>query len=718
MWDLTKKAVAYSVIVALLAVMVASGFLTSQYLRVQSNIESIVNIDLPQGLQTTKIYARDYDPATKEGTLLANLFLEHREFVPLQDIPDRLVLCTLASEDKRFYQHHGVDVAANLRALVAIARSRSISQGGSTITQQLARNVFLPYIKSQKTLNRKVQEIVLAQALEKKFSKQEILESYLNNIYYGAGAYGVKAAASTYFGKDISELTLAECALIAGLPQRPSELNPFMNKDKALGRRNYVLRRLLAEKEDKSPLDLSPISTEEIAAALEEPISLAERTEPGVMRAPYFTSWVREQLYRKYGEDQVLRQGLVVVTTLDWEYQQIAEKAITEAIDKYRDQRRVSQGALVCVENSTGNVLALVGGYDYRVSKYNRAVQNGRQVGSAFKPFVYAAALSQGIPTSTILRDLPMDFKVGPGQVYSPKNSDLNYRGMVNMVYALQYSRNAASVDLMNRVGPENAVETAHKMGIKSDLPPVLSLPLGVANVTPLEMAAAFACFPRGGTYIEPVAILRVYDRNGVLLEDHTNDVQVRTHRALEPVVAWQMVQMMRRVVTGGTGTSAQFRNGAGQLQPAGGKTGTTDDYGDAWFVGYTPTISTAVWFGNDDHRIKMARVFGATIPAPTWKRFMAGVYANRPKEEFKAPPGAEGVGVGGASVRPLESLEDVQVEGYYTYPFTIRVEDIDEELIEDSLGEETPEEQRQEESSGSGPSGNGRSGDEHHVYF
>lgn len=711
MWDLTKKAVAYSVMAALLAVIVASGFLTAQYLRVQSNIESIVNIDLPQGLQTTKIYAGDYDPATKKGTLLANLFLEHREFVPLQDIPDKLVLCTLASEDKRFYHHHGVDVAANLRALVAIARSRSISQGGSTITQQLARNVFLPYIKSQKTLNRKVQEVVLAQALEKKFSKNEILESYLNNIFYGAGAYGVKAAASTYFGKDVKDLTLAECALIAGLPQRPSDLNPFMNESDALERRNYVLRRLLAEKQGNSPLDLDSISVEDVEAALDEKIALVERTEPGVMRAPYFTSWVREQLYNKYGEDQVLRQGLIVVTTLNWDYQQIAEKAITEAIDKNRESRRVSQGALVCVENTTGNVLALVGGYDYNVSKYNRAVQDGRQVGSAFKPFVYATALSQGIPTSTMLRDLPMDYKLGPGQYYSPRNSDMTFKGMVNMVYALQYSRNAASVDLMNRVGPENAVETAHKMGVESELPPVLSLPLGVANVKPIEMAAAFACFPRGGIAIEPVAILQVYDRNGVLLEDHTNDVQVRTSRALEPAVAWQMVQMMRRVVTGGTGTAAQFRNGAGQLQPAGGKTGTTDDYGDAWFVGYTPTVSTAVWFGNDDHRIKMARVFGATIPAPTWKTFMAGVYANRPLEEFKAPAGAEGVGIGGAASRGLESLEDVQLEGSYTYPFTIRVKDIDESLIEENKDEEQPPEQS--------PGGGGGGAEEgHHVYF
>ncbi|MCD6282647.1 hypothetical protein J7J84_03450, partial [bacterium] len=379
--------------------------------------------------------------------------------------------------------------------------------------------------------------------------------------------------------------------------------------------------------------------------------------------------------------------------------------------DKYRDTRRVSEGALISLDVETGEVLALVGGYDYEASKYNRAVQGGRQVGSAFKPFVYTTALTQGMPPSTELRDLPIDYIIGR-KVYSPRNSDLSYRGIVNMVYALQYSRNAASVDLMNRVGPESAVEMAHKMGVKSELEPVLSLPLGVANVKPIEMAAAFSCFARGGDYVEPVPILQVYDRYGVLLEDHTKDVPLRTRRAIEPRVARTMVLMMQRVVTGGTGTSARFRNGEGQLQPAGGKTGTTDDYGDAWFVGYTPKICTAVWFGNDDHRIKMRRVFGATIPAPTWKEFMAGIYKDRPLEQFTPPPGAENVSIPGASVRKLRSLDDIQAEGVYTYPFKLRIEDIEEDLVE----EEEPEEESVE--AGERPGGSGSPVDEHRVYF
>jgi len=712
MSELVKRTVAAVTALSLLAVIIASVFLLVSYERVQSNIESIVNIDLPEGLQTTKVYASDYDRETGEGTLLANLYLENREFMPLAEIPQPLVAATLASEDKRFYSHHGVDVVANLRAILAILRHRALVQGGSTITQQLARNVFLPYVKSQKTLNRKVQEIILAQALEKKFSKDEILESYLNNIFYGAGAYGVVAAASTYFGKELSDLTLGEMALIVGLPQKPTALNPYVNPEGALERRNHVLNRLRVEMRDSRLVGAAGVSDQDIDEALHEELVLRPRQEAGVMRAPYFTSWVREQLYTKYGEDQVLRQGLIVVTSLNWDYQQVAEKAVTEAVDEYRDARRVSQGALISMDIETGRILALVGGCDYEESKYNRVVQGGRQVGSAFKPFVYATALKKGIRPGIELRDLKMNFRIGPGQVYSPRNSDMEFRGIVNMVYALQYSRNAASVDLMNRVGPESVVETARDMGVESPLDDVLSLALGVCNVKPLEMAAAFACFPRGGVYIEPASILRVYDRNGVLLEDHTDDAELRSHRALPPDVAYTMVQMMQRVILGGTGTVARFKNGAGQYQPAGGKTGTTDDFGDAWFVGYTPKVITTVWVGNDDHRIKMRRVFGASIPGPIWKTCMQGIYADRALEEFVVPEGAAGVSIPGASKRPVSSLKDLQIEGNYAYPFEIDVS----ALPEEEAAEGQADSAAQEQGAAAGEETGG--GEEHPVYF
>ncbi len=709
-----KKLVQVLVAIALGGVAVSSIALAYHYNKVQGNLESLINIDLPQGLQSTKIFARDYDPKTGRGTLLATLYLENREYVSLKDIPKPLIDCTLAIEDKRFYVHGGVDFSANVRAIFAIVKSGGeLVQGGSTITQQLARNVFLPYIKSQKTLNRKVQEIVLARSLESKFTKEEILENYLNNIFYGAGAYGVKAAASTYFRKDISELTLAESALIAGLPQKPSALNPFVNLKGALERRNVVLSRLLAVKRSGKFLDLDYLSEEEIKSAMEEEIQLAERTEPGTMRAPHFSSWVREQLYEKYGEDQVLRQGLVVVTSLNPDYQQAAENAVHEAIDKYRDARRVTEGALVAVDVDTGEILALVGGYDYSASKYNRAVQADRQVGSAFKPFVYATALIKGFSPSYELRDLKMTYHIGPGQFYTPKNSDLSYRGIVNMVYALQYSRNAATVDLANRVGPENIIETAKKMGIKSRLDDVLSLALGVCDVTPLEMAASFNVIARGGTYVEPVAILQVYDRSGVLLEDHTADIQLRTREAIPTDVAVTLRKMMERVITGGTGTSARFKNGEGQYQPAAGKTGTTEDFGDAWFIGFTPKITAAVWVGNDDFRRKMARVFGATIPAPTWKNFMQEVYKDRPLEQFKVPADAEYNDIPSSSARPVSDLEDIQVEGNYYYKFTIDVEEVLKEM------EEEEEKAKEEAGSGRGDGASDESSDEPpEIYF
>jgi penicillin-binding protein 1A len=421
---------------------------------------------------------------------------------------------------------------------------------------------------------------------------------------------------------------------------------------------------------------------------------------------------VRELLYDKYGEDQVLRQGLIVVTSLNWDYQKAAEAAIRGSVDKYRT-RRVSQGALVSLDVETGNILAMVGGYDYAQSVYNRAIQGNRQVGSAFKPFVYATAISQGIPPSTMLRDIPTDFILGPGQVYSPKDSDGKFSGMINMVYALQHSRNVAAIDLMNRVGPENAVAMAHRMGVKEDLPPVLALPLGVASVKPLEMAGAFACFPRGGNYVEPVPILQVYDRYGVLLEDHTQDVQMRTSPALDPRVAWTMVLMMQRVVTGGTGTPARFQNGAGVSQPCGGKTGTTDDYGDAWFVGYTPKVCTAVWFGNDDSHIKMSHIFGGTIPAPTFRSYMSAVYKTRKTENFVPPPGCEKITLVGGAVRGLESLTDIQATGSYTYPYRIRADELPPETPPETPPGETPA--TPPEGGGGGEPGGGG---EHKVYF
>lgn len=699
MLERAKNTLQILLVAALAAVSVTTVALAYHYNRVQANLRTLINIDLPEGLQTTKIYARDYDPKTGRGTLLANLYLENREYVPLKEIPRYLVSATLAIEDKRFYFHHGIDIPANIRALFAIISSGGeFVQGGSTITQQLARNVFLPYIRSQKTLNRKIQEIILARALEQKFSKDEILENYLNNIFYGAGAYGVKAAASTYFGKDLSELTLAEAALIAGLPQKPSALNPFINPEGAIQRRNQVLSRLLAIKRSGRFLDLSYLSEEEIKSAMKEELRLAERTEPEIMRAPYFSSWVREQLYEKYGEDQVLRQGLIVVTTLNWEYQQAAEKAIKSAIDKYRDTRHVSQGALVSIDVETGEVLALVGGYDYNESKYNRAIQADRQAGSAFKPFVYATALLEGLSPSLELRDLRMTYQLGPEQYYTPKNADLSYRGIVNMVYALQHSRNAATVDLMNRIGPEKVIETARRMGITSKLDPVLSLALGVCDVKPIEMVAAFNVIARGGTYIEPVAILRVYDRTGVLLEDHTEDADIRTREALPSNVALTLRKMMERVVTAGTGTVARFKNKEGKYQPAAGKTGTTEDFGDAWFIGFTPKIATCVWVGNDDFRKKMVRVFGASIPAPIWRDFMAAVYKDRTTEEFTIPEGSQEVSIPSASARAPSSVRDILMEGDFCYKFSIDRELIEEtKMEEEKKAEEEAEKEKQQ---------------------
>lgn len=631
-------------------------YLASAYGLVKSNIEQLVNIQLPQGSQATRIYARDYDPQTGKGTLLATLYLENRQHADYSEIPPALIACVLSTEDKTFYTHGGVDFMGNIRALARIVLRRGEVRGGaSTITQQLARNVFLPYIKSQKTLNRKVQEIILAGALEREFSKQEILEAYLNHIFMGHGAYGLRAAAHEYFAKDLGELNLAECALLAGLPQLPSKYDPYSHPEAAEARRQAVLRLLerridsgffesLIEADPGKFKDLN-ITREEVEAAIAERPKLNSAQEAGLMRAPYFTSYLRDfVLYPKFGEDEVLKQGMIVVTTIDPQYQAVAEKAVQEKIDEYRKRGfTVSQGALVLMEAKTGEILACVGGYkwgqpnkDGDADKYNRAMQAKRQTGSSFKPFTYATAYEQGFDPSTLVFDGPYKPETErTGKVW-PNNSDHTYRGWMSMFLALQHSRNAAAVDIMNNLTSIPAViNTARKMGITADLPEVPALTLGVASVRPVEMAEAYTTFPNMGRHTGRTMLKAIYNQNGILVEsdDNSSAIRKRSNMALSPRAAWIMVQNMRRVVNAGTGTKARVPG----VEIA-GKTGTCDDFKDAWFSGYSPELVCTVWVGNDNPAKAIGHIFGGDLPAQIFQRVMNYIY-NGPAKAKPAKP-------------------------------------------------------------------------------
>lgn len=632
--QVVKRILLGTLATVLALVIVFLAYVLFLILQISKNQSLVSGISLPLTSQNTRVYASDYDPEKHTGTLLGALYVENRDYVKLSDVPKQLVDCILASEDAGFWKHKGFNVRSIIRAAVANVRSQSLREGASTISQQLARNVFLPNIKSQKTISRKLQEIILARAIENKYSKQEILESYLNYIYFGNRAYGVKAAAYSYFNKDMDKLTLGECALLAGLPKAPTLLNPFKNKDGALARRDEVLARL-EEERHRGNLDLSYISESEIEKAKTEEVVLSHRRAgPSGWFAPYFVSYVRQYLFDKYGEDQVLRHGLTVVTTLNPTAQAIGEDAVVKDVTAAAKSKRVSQGALVSVDVKTGGILAMVGGLDYDKSNFNRATMARRQPGSSFKPFVYSTALEEGWKITDTLQDKEIGYPDGEGGEWTPHNYDRKYLGTIPVWYGLVQSKNAATVDLLNHIGPEKVVEMARRMGITTQLNPYLSLGLGSDGVIPLEMAAAFATFPRGGIYVKPVCVLQVYDHNGTLIEDNTQNMQSRSTEAMSPETAYTMVVLMKGVIQRGTGTRANIG------RPAGGKTGTTNDYRDAWFVGYTPDICTAAWVGNDDFQ-SMNRMFGGGTPAQMWRDFMSAFLKDAQKTDFAAPEDA-----------------------------------------------------------------------------
>jgi len=592
-------------VLSLIQVMVLVGLAVGMVLFVLAfwNVATIIP-DIQRAAPTsmpesTKIFAEN-------GELLAVIYEEqNREYVPLKEIPKHLIDATIVMEDRRFFEHSGVDVRGILRALWVNIRSKSPEQGASTITQQLARNVFL---SRRKTLSRKIQEAILAVQLERKFTKNEILEMYLNQIFYGAGAYGVQAAAKVYFGKKVSELTLPECALLAAIPQRPSEYNPYHDKELAERRRNMVLD-LMAE--------YGKISREEAEQAKSVPVRLAFKrpSSARIRRAPYFVDFVVKQLVERYGDQVVYRGGLRVYTTLHTGIQAAADRAIKEGIARFR-YCNVTQGALVCLEPRSGKILAMVGGVDYEKSPLNRAylVNHPRQAGSAFKPFVYAAALEAGMTPGTRILDAPVSYAGGPGgRLWRPRNYGGGYRGWVTMEQALALSINIPAIRTLNQIGIDRAIEMAHRLGITSPIPHNLSIAIGTSGVTVLEMASAYTAFATGGLHADPIAILRVEDKDRNVIEETVP----RARRVLSQEVANQMDRMLRAVVLWGTASK-----GAGHIPEARGKTGTTQSERDAWFVGYTPQLLAAVWVGNDDNT-PMRRATGGIVCAPIWASFM-----------------------------------------------------------------------------------------------
>lgn len=693
------------------------------------SIESLKNYHPPV---VTTFYAAD-------GTPLAEFYHERRYLVRIKDVPSHVIKAFLAAEDARFYEHPGIDIWGVLRAALANLRAGTIVQGGSTITQQVVKSLLLT---PERTWQRKIREAVLAYKIDKFLSKDEILELYLNQVYFGAGAYGVEAAARTFFGKHVQELSIAEAALIAGLPKAPSKYNPYENFDEAKRRQLFVIQRMEEEKF---------ISKKEAEAARQQPLELKGQRGKSLREMNHFIEEVRRRLVDRYGEKTFYEEGLQVYTTYDPKAQALAENALLKGLSDYekrhgfrgaakvipkrqwkdfiRDlkerQQSISEGqivdgivlasddakkafvvsighrelllerngwewtgrgystmksllppgsvikvsvrkiqskpesskrsrqkppeepkmvetlmleqsievegAMVVADLKTGDVLALVGGRDFRSSQFNRATQARRQPGSAFKPIVYAAAVDQGFTELTTVVDFPVVFKGGSGKLWKPGNYDGSFMGPMTLRKALALSRNVVAVKLANAVGIEEVVEMARKLGIESPLTPTLALSLGASGLPLIELTQAYSVFANNGVLVPFRFVTKVLDRNGNVIDEFP----VIQKAAISPDTAYIITDMLTAVIQEGTGKAAKALG-----RPVAGKTGTSNEFRDAWFIGYTPDYIAGVWVGYDDNTRSLGHgEAGGKVACPIWTDFMKEWLADKPVKPFTPPP-------------------------------------------------------------------------------
>jgi penicillin-binding protein 1A len=594
---------------------------------------------LPRSLPSVTALER-FDPS--EGTrvyddndeLITELHVERRIFVPLEQIPKSLTDAVIATEDARFFSHFGVDPMGIARAVYQNFRHGRIVEGGSTITQQLAKVLFLA---PDKSLQRKLKEAALALELERRYSKDRLLELYLNQIYFGHGAFGVEAAARTFFGKSVDELTLAESALLAGLPKAPTTYSPFERPDAARRRRVIVLNRMV---------ETGVLKSNQAKVAGAAPLALVP-PERRRTTGQYYLDYVQRLLEQEYGADVVFKGGLHVYTTLSPSMQLKAEQALREglrmlesrrAAAAIRDGKRTAEpavpdrpeGALLAIEPQTGYIKAMVGGYDFFKSEFNRATQARRQPGSAFKPFVYLAALEAGETPASLVEDAPVEYRVGKGgKPWKPDNYDKRFRGTITYQQALEESVNVAAVRVQERVGIRHTVDVARRLGVRSPLAENLSLALGSSDLTLLELTSAYGALANQGMWAQPTAIRHVLDKQGKLIEENAPQGKP----VVSPDVAYVMTHMLRGTIDRGTGTAAKALG-----RPAAAKTGTTNDYSNAWFVGYTPHLVTGVWVGYDKPRSLGKDETGSRVAVPIWTAFMAQALAGTPVEEFPLP--------------------------------------------------------------------------------
>jgi penicillin-binding protein 1A len=723
----------------LLLMAVSSGVLGGLFVTYLRNLPTLEALEEYQPSLVTTLYSDHDEP-------FATLFEQKRVWIPLVKIPRHLVNGVIAVEDAQFYQHRGINFRGIARALLVNLRALRPVEGGSSITQQLAKLLLLT---PEKHLSRKIKEAVLAIKIEKRYSKEKILELYLNQVYFGHGAYGVESAAHTYFKKPVDQLNLAEAATLAGLPRAPNYYSPITDKERAIRRRNHVLIRMA---------DQGFITKQQAASALavtfdEFPFEKTRNL------GPYFVEYIRQQLEDRYGSYAIYHGGLKVYTTLNVGAQRSAETALLEGlrkIDKARgfraprtqsstaavvgkgvlsylipkagethsatvtkvlpktitvqvggyqgdialdkvpwlDSSQPSQqlqsgmevkvqivrvnkqkktldlnleqdpeieGAFLVIDPRDGGVKAMIGGYDFERSKFNRALQARRQPGSAFKPFVYAAAFDRGLSPSTIINDAPVSYPLlvdGKRAEWSPENYDRKFRGPTTLRYGLEHSINVVAVKLIEQIGVDQVIELARNVGIESTLRREYALALGVSEVTLSELVSAFGAFAHSGIRFLPYGIRKVIDNKGALLEEYIPAGQ----QTMREETAFILTNVLQGVIERGTGSRARVLG-----RPVAGKTGTTQAATDAWFVGYTPNLVAGVWIGYDTKRSLGPHESSATLAVPIWTHFMQRVLQDMPPEEFPIPENVTPVLVNYPSGRPTTSDDRDAIKEFFS---------------------------------------------------
>ena len=557
------------------------------------------------------------------------------DYVSLDQVSLHFIQAILATEDHQFWEHHGINKLRTLKAFWITITGNRI-QGASTITQQLAKNLFFSF---EQTFDRKFKELMVAFQIESHFTKQEILEAYVNQIYFGPRAQGVASAARFFFGKTAAQLNLAEASLLAGLPKSPVRYNPFRHSERAKARQQIVLRRMMAS---------GFISPEQAAAAESEPLNF--RAGSGGPVGDYFVDWVMKQMEERYGAQALYHGGLKVITTLDLHLQRVAQESVEKGLIDMKKVLRSQpapgaagengdlQGALVSIQVNSGAVKAMVGGGDYTLSVFNRAVESNRQPGSGFKPFLYYTALeSLDMTPASIMVDKPVTVSIPGAPDWTPLNFRREYRGQLILKKAFSESINSVAAQLVVQTGPQAVIDTARRCGITSPLSSVYSVALGTSGVSPLEMASAYSTFASGGSRFAPFGIWRVEDAYGQVLDEHI----VSGTQVLDKRRAYQMVDMMSAVVDEGT---AQIVRRLGFDKPVAGKTGTSNGYRDAWFTGFTPSLCTSVWVGYDRSQglrdVNGGGITGGRGAAPIWTAFMTKATDGEPPRPFLQPSG------------------------------------------------------------------------------